>query len=249
MDPFRLFIGWDPRDALAWKVCAASVQAAAREPVSIAPIYRQQLERTGVYRRPHTTVHAGHWDDLSWLPCSTEFSIARFGLPLVAGRAGWALFCDADFLWRDDVWSLFEFADPRYACMVVKHRHVPADTAKMDGQVQRPYARKNWSSLTLWNLAHAGAQRLDVGILNGWHRDRLHAFEWLKDEEIGELPEPWNWLDGHSRDMDPCAVHFTRGTPDMPGWEHTRYAAEWNHYAQAFVAREATCASANCVTA
>lgn len=233
---FRVYIGYDPREHLGWQICAASLQAHARHPVEVAPIWRQPLEEAGIYKRPMQLRQGRLWDTISGAPCSTEFSIARFGVPLIAPRTGWALFCDVDFLWRADVWKLFDMADPQYAVMVVKHAHAPADAEKMDGQVQRSYARKNWSSLTLWNLAHAGNTRFQYELLNTRHRDDLHQFCWLHDHEIGALPECWNWLDGHSDPaMEPAAVHFTRGTPDMAGYEHTRYAPEWNRYAQTFL--------------
>jgi hypothetical protein len=240
MGSVQVFIGYDPREHLAWQVCAASLQHHARRPLPVTPIYRQALEAAGYYRRPHEMRQGVLWDVVSNQPCSTEFSIARFGLPLLAGRSGWAMFCDVDFLWRDDVWDLFDLADSRYALMCVQHDYRPVETTKMDGQVQRVYARKNWSSLMLWNLQHAANARFLPQLLNTKHRDDLHRFCWLEDGEIGALPERWNWLDGHSdAAIDPAAVHFTRGTPDMAGYEHTRYAKEWNRYAQALVKRAA----------
>ena len=42
----------------------------------------------------------------------------------------------------------------------------------------------------------------------------LHNFQWLPDDEIGPLPEAWNWLDGHSDPaIEPANVHFTSGGP------------------------------------
>jgi hypothetical protein len=231
----RVYIGYDARERLAWQVCAASLQDCAADPVAVEPIGRPALEKAGLYQRP-TSIRDGRlWDDISGAPCSTDFSIARFWAAALAGRTGWALFCDGDFLWRRDVGQLFALADHRYAVMVVPHQHAPTEPMKMDGQIQTVYERKNWSSLVLWNLAHAGAQRLNHFTLNTRPGRDLHRFCWLRDEEIGFLPETWNWLDGHSDPaLDPAAVHFTRGTPDMPGWEFTRYSREWCGYAQAF---------------
>ena len=55
----------------------------------------------------------------------------------------------------------------------------------------------------------------------------LHAFSWLKDEEIGSIPREWNHLDGWDDAPDPANVHFTRGVPDMPGYENIPYANEY----------------------
>ena len=236
----RVFIGWDSKERLAWQVCAASLQACTRSPVAMEGVCATDLEAAGLYTRPHHEVGGVHWDDISNAPCSTDFAIARFWVPHLAGRAGWALFCDGDFLWRRDVRELLEFADPTKAVMVVPHQHSPTEQLKMDGQLQTTYPRKNWSSLVLWNLGHAGTHRLNAHMLNSLPGRDLHRFCWLEDHEIGFLPEAWNWLDGHSaKEIDPAAVHFTRGTPDMPGWEWTKYAPEWNRYAQAFMRRAA----------
>ena len=55
-------------------------------------------------------------------------------------------------LFLDDPAKLFALADDQFAVMVVKHDHQPTETTKMDGQLQTVYARKNWSSVILWNL-------------------------------------------------------------------------------------------------
>lgn len=237
----RVFVGYDAREWLAYQVCTASLLATASKPVSVEPIGRSDLVEWGVYNRTQSERDGLAWDDLSDAPCSTDFSLARFWLPSMAPSSGWALYCDCDFLWRRDVRQLFALADARYAVMVVPHQHAPAETTKMDGQAQTVYRRKNWSSLMLFNLAHAGTRRLmhgPTGEANTRPGRDLHAFCWLKDSEIGFLPEEWNWLDGSSDiRREPAAVHFTRGTPDMPGWERTPYASEWNRYAAIFVDR------------
>ena len=229
-----VFIGYDAGERLAWEVCAASLQNSARDPVPVAPIGRADLAARGLYTRPTSVRDGIKWDDLSNEPCSTDFSLARFWLPLVAERSGWALFCDSDFLWRRDVHELFALADPRYAVMVVPHQQNVVETVKMRGQPQTEYERKNWTSLMLWNLSHAGARRVSVGMLNQSLKRDLHQLLWLADNEIGFLPEEWNWLDGTSApDLEAAAAHFTRGTPDMPNWIDTQYAGEWRSYADA----------------
>lgn len=231
---FEVFIGYDPRERDAWKVACASLQNKASRPVAVRPIWRQQLELLGLYTRPHERRCGVLWDVISGTPCSTEFSVARFGVPLLA-QAHAALFVDVDFLFRGDVWELAEAFDPKYAAQVVKHLHKPAETEKMDGQVQRVYARKNWSSCVLWNTRHEANRLGAQERLNTWHRDALHGFHWLDPHEIGDLPDGdrWNWLEGHSTTPDPKAVHYTRGTPDMKGYGGSAYAAEWFTYRDA----------------
>ena len=120
--------------------------------------------------------------------------------------------------------------DPTKALMCVKHDYAPDDATKMDGQVQSQYSRKNWSSFMIFNNAHPKNTKLCPQYINSLPGRDLHAFCWLDDDDIGALPEKWNWLEGHSDgNIKPSAVHFTRGTPDMPGYEEIPYAQEWWH--------------------
>jgi hypothetical protein len=64
--------------------------------------------------------------------------------------------------------------------------------------------------------------------LNNMSKQWLHRLLWLEDDAIGGLPDTWNWLEGFSDPaIDPKLVHYTRGTPDMPGYEDSAYADEW----------------------
>jgi hypothetical protein len=117
--------------------------------------------------------------------------------------------------------------------MCVKHHYAPKEESKMDGQVQTQYVRKNWSSFMLFNNAHPANTFLNLTNVNSLPGRDLHRFSWLKDADIGELPVSWNWLEGHyPENMDIKAVHFTRGTPDMQGYENVPFAPLWNVYAE-----------------
>lgn len=229
----EVFIGYDPREHLGYKVACASLLKHCSAPVIINPIWASDLRADGFYTRPQSMRDGRIWDEISNAPCATEFSIARFAVPLLVTRGQWVLFCDVDFLFRADIAELLRFADNSKAVQVVQHDHRPSESVKMDNQIQTAYPRKNWSSFMLWNMYHPGNDpRKFRVLLNTLPGRDLHALCWLADKEIGSLPEEWNWLDGHSDpSIDPKAVHFTRGTPDMPGYEFTRYAPEWNRYA------------------
>ncbi|TIU82677.1 MAG: glycosyltransferase [Mesorhizobium sp.] len=158
---------------------------------------------------------------------ATEFACSRFLVPRLA-KSGWALFMDCDMLVRADLQKLFALADPSKAVMVVKHDHRPRETVKMDGQAQTLYARKNWSSVILWNVDHPAHQALTTDLVNSVPGRDLHRFCWLDDAEIGALEVKWNWLVGHSDpEVNPSIVHFTDGVPTMPGYEDCAYADEW----------------------
>ena len=158
---------------------------------------------------------------------STEFAISRFFVPMLA-KTGLALFMDCDMLVRRDIAKVFELFDPSKALMCVKHDYQPSNREKMDGQIQTPYYRKNWSSLMLLNVDHPANKRLTIEFLNSATGKSLHGFEWLKDDEIGELPQEWNFLVGHSDPaIDPAVVHYTEGLPSLPKYANVPFSGEW----------------------
>lgn len=220
----RVFVGWDPREGLAYRVCSSSLRARSKAPIFVYPLKLEDLRKRGLYTRPHETRDGLLWDLISDRPMSTQFALSRFLVPLLAERRGWALYCDCDFLWREDVCKLFALAEPQYAVMVVKHAYYPA-AEKMDAQRNVRYARKNWSSLMLFNCEHPANRQLSAEMVNTRHRDFLHGFGWLDDALIGGLPFEWNWLE-----LNPKAVHFTNGSPDVSGYEGAAYAQEWRSY-------------------
>jgi lipopolysaccharide biosynthesis glycosyltransferase len=165
---------------------------------------------------------------------STGHAIARFFVPMYCNYEGWALFTDGDVLFRDDVEHLMQYADPKYAVCVVKHPPMPEQAIKKDGHIQTMYARKNWSSVMLFHCAHPANQTLWTTALNQWPGRDLHAFKWLQDEQIGELPAGWNYLVGVTDPVPPhvSLAHFTLGTPDVIGHEEDPFAGEWRDAAK-----------------
>lgn len=227
----RAFIGYDSNEPQAYQVCERSLLAHAKRPVLVEPLMREKLRTAGVYRRTHYVRGTQYYDTVDDKPFSTEFSFSRFLVPALTQWRGWALFCDNDFLWRAPVDDLFALIDPKYAVMVVKHQYMPAESTKLRKRViQSPYPRKNWSSLMLWNCAHPSTQTLTPYEVTMRPGSWLHQFQWLRDSEIGELPKEWNWLEGVHASPDPKAVHYTRGCPDVPGFENAPFADEWRNY-------------------
>lgn len=225
--PINLYIGYDPIEDIAYRVCRESVLARASVPVNIIRLNQDWLRRVGLYRRQFFVEDGQKFDTTDGTPFSTEFSFTRFLVPSLQPE-GVAVFCDSDFLWRADIAELVGWFAPKFAVQVVKHDHHPQEETKMRGCVQSSYSRKNWSSLMLLNCDHPGVRGLTPYEVNHSGGRWLHGFKWLHDEEIGEVPAEWNWLEGSSSTkLDPKCVHFTRGTPDMPGWEEVAYAHEW----------------------
>lgn len=175
----RVFIGWDSQEPVAATVLAHSIQMRSSEPVSIAYIKLGQLG--GFFNRERDPLQ------------STEFSFSRFMVPWLCDYQGDAIFMDCDMLCRSDIAELWNMRRDEYAVQVVKHDYQPGHGTKFLNQPQTPYAKKNWSSVMLFNNAKCKA--LTPAYVNTATGLELHQFKWLADEDlIGELPERWNHL-------------------------------------------------------
>lgn len=209
----RIFIGYDPRETVAFSVLAHSINARASKPVSIVPIMLSQLGE--VFHRERDPLQ------------STDFSFSRFLTPYLAGYQGWALFMDCDMIMLEDVARLWELRDDRYAVMCVQHNHVPKEETKFLDQPQSKYAYKNWSSVMLFNCAKCTALTPDY--VNAASGLQLHQFKWLEgDHQIGALPQGWNHLVGvNEPNPDAKLVHYTIGGPYFDEFAECEYATEW----------------------
>jgi len=218
MKPLHVFVGWDSRSIAAYDVCVASLQATSSIPLRIAPLIDQELRARGLYWRPA--------DPLA----STEFTYTRFLTPHLAGEEGLAVYCDSDFLWRGDIAQMIEAIDPTKAVSCVQHEYTPAETEKMEGRPQSAYPRKNWSSLMVFNCAHADVRTLTPHVVNEQTGAYLHRLQWTADAHIGAIAETWNWLEGWSEtppDGPPNVIHFTRGGPWLTSYADVQYADLW----------------------
>ncbi|KAF9591401.1 hypothetical protein IFM89_004099 [Coptis chinensis] len=219
---FKIFIGYDPREDLAFEVCRYSILKRASIPVEVIPIKQSDLRNSGLYYRERGITE------------STEFSFTRFLTPYLAGFNGWAMFVDCDFLYLADIKELTAFIDENYAIMCVQHDYTPKESTKMDGAVQTVYPRKNWSSMVLYNCEHEKNKILMPEQVNKETGAFLHRFSWLDDSEIGEIPFVWNFLVGHNKvdenDVSgtmPKAIHYTTGGPWFDAWKNCEFADLW----------------------
>lgn len=209
----RVFIGFDPRETVAWHVLTHSILARASQPVSFIPLALHQLK--GLM-----------WREANPLQ-STEFSFSRFLTPYLSGYEGWSLFMDCDMLVRDDIAKLWELRDDRYAVMCVQHDHRPRETTKFLGALQTPYVKKNWSSVMLFN--NARCRTLTPDYVNTASGLELHQFKWLGDDRlIGALPPAWNHLVGYSEpNPEASNVHYTLGGPYFKEYHDCEHAQAW----------------------
>lgn len=231
MRDLKIYVGYDPREDLAYEVCRHSILT--RTPgATVYPIKKTMLEKSGWYWRPV--------DRLS----STEFTFTRFLVPALTHYRGWALFIDCDTLLQTDLNELFDLTDDKYAVMVVKHDYTPLSQTKMDGRLQTVYPRKNWSSVMLFNCEHPSNKVLTKELVSDTSKDGgyFHRFNWLQDDEIGELHHEWNWLVGHYYKHDglPKLIHYTEGGPWFKNYFMQDLSDVWKDEYQQLMEREFT---------
>ena len=211
---FQIYIGYDPKEVVAFHKLAHSIQRRSSIPVAIAPLMQSQLRNLYTRARGPTE--------------STEFSLTRFLVPALSEFRGWSLFMDCDMLCRADIAELAAFTERAgdKAVLLCKHDYVPKTERKMLDQGQTRYPRKNWSSVVLFNNARCAA--LTPQYVNSVTGLELHRFAWLEDALIGELPLEWNWLVGeYEHNPDARIVHFTIGGPYFEKYRGCDYAEEW----------------------
>ena len=176
-----IFIGRDKREDIAWHVLAHSLITRSSIPLALTAV-------------GNDTVHPWLWWRERGEKDSTDFSNARFIVPALMNFGGWAIFMDCDMVCLGDIADLWAQRDDRYAVMVVKHQHTPAEQTKFLGATQSAYQRKNWSSLMMFNCSHNACWELLPNYVNTAHGLDLHGFKWCKDKEIGEIKGLWNVL-------------------------------------------------------
>jgi len=216
-----VFIGFDPRETVAYNVLAHSIQSRSTQPVATIPLALGQLR--GILTRPRHSLQ------------SSDFSFSRFLTPYLSEFRGFSIFMDCDMLMLDDIARLWALRDPDYAVQVVKHDHRPREAIKFLGEPQTPYEKKNWTSVMIFNNQRCRA--LTPEYVNRASGLELHQFKWLADEGlIGELPRRWNHLVGYEA---PCAdvslVHYTLGGPYFPEYAGCEHAEAWTKEREAML--------------
>ena len=211
----NLFVGFDPREAVAYHVFCNSIIQNTSVPVQITPLALSQLQE---FNETH--------DDRS-----NDFVYSRFLTPYLSDFKGWTIFADGDMICQGDLKELIDMADPSKAVMVVKHDYQTKATQKYLGNINENYPRKNWSSVILWNCDHPKHKILTPDFVSKQTGKFLHRFSWLDDQDIGELPLEWNWLASEYRvNREAKLIHFTLGTPCFKDYKNSDMADIWYHY-------------------
>jgi hypothetical protein len=211
--PLKVYIGYDPREAVTWHVLAHSILARSTGPVQICPISLANLK--DIYTRPRNPAQ------------STDFTFARFLTPWLAGP-GVSIFLDSDMLCLCDIWDLqkFALANPYSDVLCVKHDYSPKDGQKFLGNANSTYPCKNWSSLMIFNGHRQPVRRLTPEYVNKASPMDLHQFKWAED--VGEIPAEYNWLVGeYSFNPSAKIVHYTLGSPCFRAYQNCDYSDLW----------------------
>ena len=213
MKPIPIFIGYDPREAVAYHVCANSIIRHASKPVAIIPLALNLFED---YKETHTDG-------------SNQFIYSRFLVPHLMDYTGHAIFIDGDMIVRSDITELWEWRKNHYDVQVVKHNYETCMTEKYLGSKNENYPRKNWSSVIIWNCESPANQCLTPAFVQKSTGAELHRFTWIKDERIGDLPAEWNWLpDEYGPNINADLLHYTLGAPCFHDFATTPMADDWH---------------------
>jgi lipopolysaccharide biosynthesis glycosyltransferase len=208
-----IFIGYDPREAIAYHTCVNSIIRNASRPVSIVPV---ALNLFKDYNETHTDG-------------SNHFIYTRFLVPYLMGFTGSAIFIYGDMIVRGDIAELWDMRNPYMDVQVVKHNYKTRMPTKYLGAKNEDYPRKNWSSVILWNCNSFPNRKLTPEYVQKATGAELHRFSWIDDSRIGELPIEWNWLpDEFGPNANAKLLHYTLGTPCFNEFADTPQNEDWH---------------------
>lgn len=213
MKPIPVFVGYDPREAIAYHVCCNSIIRNATAPVAIVPV---ALNLFSEYKETHTDG-------------SNHFIYTRFLVPWLMGWSGRAIFIDGDMIVRGDIVELYNSMPLDMDVAVVKHDYQTRQTEKYMGAKNENYPRKNWSSVIVWNCNSYPNRKLTPEFVMKSSGAYLHRFSWLDDQRIHALPPEWNWLpDEYGANADAKLLHYTLGTPCFHEYADTPQNELWH---------------------
>jgi lipopolysaccharide biosynthesis glycosyltransferase len=213
MKPIPIFIGYDPREAIAFHTCVNSIVRHASQPVSIIPLSLNNF-------RDYTETHTDG---------SNQFIYSRFLVPHLMNYQGQAIFMDGDMIVRGDIAELWALRDLGKDVQVVKHDYKTRMPVKYLGSKNEDYPRKNWSSVMIFNCQNYPTKKLTPEYIQKSTGAHLHRFELTSDDRVGALPPEWNWLpDEYGANPDAKLLHYTLGTPCFHEFATTPMADEWH---------------------
>jgi hypothetical protein len=201
----RVFIGYDPRESVAYHTCVQSILEHTNSQVSFHPVCGER--RDG----------------------SNDFIYARFLVPWLSGFSGTSIFLDGDMIVRGDIADLYALKRLDQGVQVVQHDYKTKHPVKYLGNKNEDYPRKNWSSVMVWNCGYFPNRKLTPEFVASKSGSYLHRFLWLNDGQIGALPDAWNRL-VLEQEIQPedKLLHYTVGTPCFTDYADCDGAEEWH---------------------
>ena len=210
-----IYVGYDPREPIAYHVCCNSIIRTASKPVCFIPLALGLLD--DLYQEEHRDG-------------SNDFIYSRFLVPYLNGFQGHAIYLDGDMLVKGDIVDLWNQKCASTALQCVKHDYQTKAPVKYLGQKNEDYPKKNWSSVILWNCGHPTHRNLVPDTVSKMTGKQLHRFLWMNEAQIGALSPSWNWLETENP-PNPKAnlVHYTLGTPCFDEYSETETAWQWKN--------------------
>lgn len=212
MSKFKIYSGWDERQAEAAEVFKFSVleNASIDVEVEFLKIHDMPIKRVGV----------------------TGFTYSRWLAPWINDYEGVVFACDGcDQLCLGDVAELAAMDMGGHAVRVVKHPPVL--------RVPRMSRARSWSSAMLMDNSKLGWLTPHV-VANASDSD-LMLFAHLRDEEIGDLPEAWNALcdvPGEPPEGAKLAHWSALADPNRGPWIQESGSKVWESWRQRWLASQ-----------
>jgi hypothetical protein len=199
MTPRRVFIGYDPRQPIAYNVAAYSVVKNSSVPVSVTPLIQSQLpvKRKGL----------------------TEFTFTRYLPPWLCDYQGSALFVDADVLVLGDIAEL-PWDMPEALALVMHER------SAINGQAL-PFERASVMLFNCGHFACSRLTPEYIEERSPQSFEWLKTPNSPKGAARA-LDPAWNHLVGYDAPRkDAKLAHFTMGIPCFDETRQDEYSREW----------------------
>lgn len=203
----RIFIGYDPRQAISYAVLCNSIIRHASVPVSITPLVIDSLPVP---------------KDMVGL---TPFTYTRYLVPWLANYwgndEGLAIFMDADIVVRGDIKELLDSLD-----LNVDPNNPDDDTMWHDPAIWvcKSKPRFEWPSVMVFDCGHEANKILTPEYIAEHYNKGLTKLDWLAEDQIGDIPDEWNHCVFYDPpNPDAKLIHYTAGVPIFPevaGCEH-----------------------------
>ena len=197
IEPLKIIIGYDPRQAISYTVLQHSILRHASVPVSIIPLVIDTL--------PVSNSMCG----------LTPFTYTRYLVPWLCGFSDKALFMDSDIIVRGDIKELFDAATGAHPIWCVHHKKRFEWASVMLFECGHP----GNACLT---PEYVTKHHKELPALGWFTEPNLLPAD---RPTVGELPREWNHLVLYDRPRsDAKLIHFTAGIPvwnETQGVEHS----------------------------